>query len=180
MRTAERNSSIIFVHRRSSGGRTTGARPPTGIKRANFGKARTMRISVVIRRRPRGRSVVARRRPRRLVVRTMRMSVVARRRSRRLALRIYSIATGAVPLQHCALIKAVKFAAIRIASLASSVPPAPVYRTDEHPVCESSTVIMPFSTGGSPTPPCRRRAAAPRRAFRPSLRRGLRLPRPGA
>ena len=97
--------------------------------------------------RPHGRSVADRRRPRGLVVRTMRMSVVTRRRPRRLAPRIPLIAAGAVPLQHCALITAVKLAAIRIASLALGVSPAPVSRTDEHPICER--VMITYGRGAN-------------------------------
>ena len=64
------------------------------------------------------------------------MSVVTRRKPRRLAPRIPLIAAGVVPLQQCAWITAVKLAAIRIASLALGMPPAPVSWTDEHPICE--------------------------------------------
>ena len=92
-----------------------------------------MRVSVA---RLCGWSVVERRRPRRLVARTMRMSVVVRRRPRRLGPWIHSIAAGAVPLQHCALITAVKLAAIRITGLALGMPPTSVSRTDEHPICD--------------------------------------------
>ena len=95
--------------------------------------------------RPRGWSVVDRRRSQRLVVMTMRMSVVTRRRPRRLAPRIPLIAAGAVPLQQRAWITAVKLAAIRIASLALGMPPAPVSRTDEHPICDR--VMITYGRG---------------------------------
>ena len=62
------------------------------------------------------------------------MSVVTRRKPRRLAPLIL-IAAGAVPFQHCALVAAVKLAALGITSLALGMPPAPVSWTDKHPIC---------------------------------------------
>ena len=103
--------------------------------------------------RPHGRSVADERRPRRLVVRTTRMSVVTMRRSRRLTPWIPLITTSAVSFQaqrettHCALITAVELAAIRIASLALGVSPAPVSRTDEHPICER--IMITYGRGAN-------------------------------